>query len=487
MGTDLPLLIVSFVVVLVPLIFVHELGHFIMGKLVGITILEFGIGFPPRARVIARRGDTEYTLNWLPFGGFVRPLGEDLVGPMSEEDARKDREALTRRSEASSRGVAVNDVSPLKRILFMAGGPMFNLLLAMALFTSTLLIGSPAVDHTDITVTGLAWDSPALRAGVRPGDIIRAVDGHPLDFTADLDEYLTAHAGEPVTLTVERGGTTFEVTVEAGDDLTQRTSDAGMVRISGVNENSPAEQAGVREGDIVLAARAELPYPVATLGLASVGDGVAPTARDLDYAPLHTHVDLRNYVVAWKGAPITFTVLRDGAPGQLTVEARRNPPPGEGATGTTIETRYPTTVIRESLPQAIVGGVERTMSLMGLVIAAPVMILRGDISGEQARPVGIVGISQLGGQFIQESVEVSSPTPFLNFAAAISVALGLTNLLPIPALDGGRILFVLIEVIRGKRMDPAREGMIHLIGIMFLLGLMFILIFADILNPVQLP
>ncbi|MCZ7547349.1 MAG: site-2 protease family protein [Anaerolineae bacterium] len=127
------------------------------------------------------------------------------------------------------------------------------------------------------------------------------------------------------------------------------------------------------------------------------------------------------------------------------------------------------------------------MSLVGLVIRAPVMLLTGEISGEEARPVGIVGISQLGGQFIQESVEVSSPTPFLQFAAAISVALGMTNLLPIPALDGGRILFVLIEMIRGKPMDPAREGLIHLIGIVFMLGLMIVLIFADIINPVQLP
>ncbi len=482
MGTDLPLLIVSFVVVLVPLIFVHELGHFLMAKLVGITVLEFGIGFPPRAAVLFKRGDTQYTLNWIPLGGFVRPLGEDMVGPVDKEKLEKQR-----REEVPARGVAVNDVSPLRRILFMAGGALFNLLLAVLLFTFALTAGSPVIDHSDITVVSLAWDSLALRAGVRPGDVIRAVDGQPLDFARELDEYLALHTGEPITLAVERDGQQLDFTFIAGDDLSAWVVDSGPVSINAVSAGSPAEAAGIEAGDIVLAAAPELPRPTSSLGVARVGNPNAPAVRDLDYTAVHTAGDLAAYVRSWAGVPVTFRVARGGTLRLLTSGTRDNPPPGEGATGTTIETIYPTAIEREAFGDALITSVGRTIGLIGTVIRAPVMLIRGEISTEEARPVSVVGISQLGGQFIQESVEVGTPTPFLQFAAAISVALGLTNLLPLPAFDGGRILFVLIEMIRGKPMDPAREGMIHLIGLMFLLGLMVVLIFVDIAYPVQLP
>ncbi len=137
--------------------------------------------------------------------------------------------------------------------------------------------------------------------------------------------------------------------------------------------------------------------------------------------------------------------------------------------------------------EALGNGLNQAVTMTLRVLEAPLLIIRGEISGDAARPVGIVGISQMGGQFIQESVDVQTPAPILNYAALISIALGITNLLPIPALDGGRILFTLVEMVRGKRMDPAREGMIHLVGLMALLALMVVLIFADIINPVQLP
>lgn len=488
MGTDPLLLIVSFVIVLVPLIFFHELGHFVMAKLVGITVLEFGIGFPPRMVRLFKRGDTEYTLNWIPLGGFVRPLGEDLVGPKSEQEAGKDRDAYARqRPDRPAGGVAVNDVSPRRRILFMAGGPLFNVMLAVLLFAAAQTIGAPVIDHSDITVTGLAWDSPALRAGLRPGDIIRAADGQAFSFASELAAYLAQREGAPLTLTVERVGQALDLELAEPGDLGARLIDAGAVRISAVNAGSPAEEYGVLVGDIVRAVRVELPYPTASLGVSQMDDSDLPVARALDNDAVYTSSGLAGYVRAWQGAPVTFSIEREGLPFRLTVPTRDNPPAGEGATGTTIETRYPMAVIKEPLPQALLTGVERTINVVGLTLSAPAMLLRGEISGEEARPVGIVGISQLGGQFLEESVQISSPSPLLQFAAVISVALGLTNLLPLPALDGGRILFVIVEMIRGRPMDPAREGMIHLIGLVFLLGLMFVLLFADILHPIQLP
>ncbi len=490
------LVIVSFGVVLVPLIFIHELGHFIMAKMVGITVLEFGIGFPPRITVLFKRGTTEYTLNWLPLGGFVLPLGESMVSPLPDEEVEQQRkrvETSTGEVVEIENPVAVNDVSPGRRILFMLGGPLFNVVAAMLLFAAAGLVGIPAIDHTDITVASLSWASPLLGAGVRPGDRIRALDGEPVDFAEDVLDYLNAHADDAITLTVERAGKTLEITLPAGawagadGVLATRLIDGGDVKVLEVNPDSPAERAGLQADDIVLAGMAETPYPAASLGIAQIGEDENAHTQSLDAHSVYNHADLSRFIRAATGSPVTLTVLRDGVPRHVTIITRANPPPGQGATGITISTDYPITIERETLLPSLVQGVKATVNVTLRVIEAPILILRGDIGGEMARPLSIVGISQLGGQFIQESVDVQTPAPALEFAALISVALGITNLLPLPALDGGRILFTLIELVRGKRMDPSREGLIHMIGLVTFMALMILMIVADIIDPVQLP
>jgi regulator of sigma E protease len=121
---------------------------------------------------------------------------------------------------------------------------------------------------------------------------------------------------------------------------------------------------------------------------------------------------------------------------------------------------------------------------MTLFFRVPAMLIRGELSAQEARPVSIVGISQMAGQVTEVSVENSSVFPILHFFAFINLALGLTNLLPIPALDGGRIMFVLVEAVRGRRIEPEREGMVHVIGMVLLLGLMLFMIVQDIINPI---
>ncbi|MBN1284332.1 MAG: site-2 protease family protein [Anaerolineae bacterium] len=499
------LTLIAFGVILVPLIFIHELGHFLMAKLAGITVLEFGIGFPPRAALLFKRGDTEYTLNWLPLGGFVRPLGEDLVAPLGEEETEAERRKyVAARSdgteEALSHGVAVSDVAPGKRLLFFAGGPLFNTALAVLLFAVAGMVGQPIIDRSDVVVYALDWDSPLLPAGIRPGDIIRAVDGQPVAYTPepepirfaeDVAAYLLDHAGQPVTLTVERAGARYDFTVAldaAAENIGARLLDGGDVLILEVNPNGPAEAAGLEANDLVRAGYAETRYPAARAGVAYTGGPEAPAARPLDDFRLYTSSDLSRAIHDGIGAPVTMLVARGDASTlhQLTMQTRTNPPEGEGPTGIVLTTDYPMTIAYEKPLEALQSGLEQTAQTVLRVLEAPIMILRGEISGDAARPLGIVGISQIGSQVIEESIDVQTPAPAINYAALISIALGVTNLLPIPALDGGRILFTLVEIIRGKRMDPAREGMIHLIGLMALMVLMVVLLFADILNPVQL-
>jgi regulator of sigma E protease len=126
---------------------------------------------------------------------------------------------------------------------------------------------------------------------------------------------------------------------------------------------------------------------------------------------------------------------------------------------------------------ARIGGVFNT------ILSVPAQILQGTAQPEQLRLTSPLGISQVGAVFLQDSIEQRQPAILLEFMALISIALGFTNLLPIPALDGGRILFVLIEIIRGRPIAPEREGMVHFIGVILLLSLMVVVLLNDIRDP----
>jgi regulator of sigma E protease len=137
-----------------------------------------------------------------------------------------------------------------------------------------------------------------------------------------------------------------------------------------------------------------------------------------------------------------------------------------------------------SWPDAIARAGAEIYYQVRAVILLPGRLLQGQIAPEVVRPVGPVGIYQVTEAVVDASQQLNTWFPLVQFIGAISVALGLTNLLPLPALDGGRILFVLIEAIRGKRVDPAREGLVHLIGMVMLLTFMVIITYQDIVNPI---
>jgi regulator of sigma E protease len=187
------------------------------------------------------------------------------------------------------------------------------------------------------------------------------------------------------------------------------------------------------------------------------------------------------------GVPVEFVILRDGQEISIVVTPRR---PGEFNP----ETDGPTGISLVSAPtgennsfgpgRSLVMSFEITYDIIARTVHAPIMLIRGQISSSEARPVGVVGISQLAGLAAEETATQRDLFPILWFTGIISVALGFTNLLPIPALDGGRIMFVLIEAIRGRRIEPEREGMVHLVGMLLLLGLIVLITIQDIVNPI---
>ena len=174
--------IVLFIVVLGSLVLIHELGHFVAARLAGIRVLEFGIGFPPRAKVLRRRGETLYTLNWLPIGGFVKLEGED--GDENEDP----------RSFARAR-------LPVKLLILVAGVAM-NLVLSFLIFTMIAWLATP---YVGIKFAQVQPDSPAATAGLRAADAVLAVDGRQYVFRGEGDILtdLRTHVGKTVTLTVE--------------------------------------------------------------------------------------------------------------------------------------------------------------------------------------------------------------------------------------------------------------------------------------------
>lgn len=209
---DAVVAIVSFVVVLGIVVLVHELGHFVTARLSGVRVLEFGFGFPPRAKVLAVRGETEYTLNWLPIGGFVKLEGED-------GDQNEDPRSFTR--------------APLwKKLLILVMGVVMNLVLSLLIFTAIAWLFTP---YLGIKVYAVVPGSAAAQAGIVPGDAIISVDGREFDIYADqsLLDVLHNDAGKTVQIGVQHADgarSTYTVTLASPADVAAGQGALGVQR-----------------------------------------------------------------------------------------------------------------------------------------------------------------------------------------------------------------------------------------------------------------
>jgi regulator of sigma E protease len=324
-----------------------------------IIVDEFGFGFPPRLIKLGERNGTEYTINAIPFGGFVRMRGEDDP------------------SEPGSFAAA----SKLARAATLCAGAGMNFLVAILLFSVvTLATGVPDLNTPGAIVRGVAPGSPAASAGLQVGDRIVAADSVTLNTLSDLSKYTTENAGHPVVYRVLRAGP----------------------------------------------------------------DGKAQT---LD----------------------------------LAMTARVNPPPSQGALGIAIEAASR----RASLGEAVWNGLRSTGGVIYATFEVPAMLIRQRRPISDAGFMGPIGITVVTGEVVRSAAGSASPlVGILQFMAFLSAALGITQLLPIPALDGGRLLFIVIEAIRRKRVAPAQEGMVHLIGFGLLLALIGVVTIREIASLV---
>jgi regulator of sigma E protease len=493
-GSDIVFAVIAFAIILIPAIIIHELGHFFAAKIVGINVLEFGIGFPPRVGRLFTWGETEFTLNWLPIGGFVRPLGEDMIGPVGEEKTKRDRETIrdryesdeyiTEREELRIRGIndadmmSVNEAPALGRIFFMAAGALANFATAMFLFFIVALIGLPTIVGGLSQVVFVSEDSVFYNTNVHVGDAIEKINGERFTGFVQFYETIEENDGHETTFSMIRNKTSEPYEVIVTPNLGQR---AGFVQVTGVQEESPAFLAGILAGDLI----------------SHINGDIIPGSGD----PVSV---LQEATRQHEGREMVLTVLREYEEGgseslDLTVVPRINPPEGMGRMGILIRSQfgigyntrfadagYKNELIPQDVPSAVAHSLRTTSNTFKLMASIPGRLLDGSLSGEEARPISIIGISKIGGDFIQRSIQ-EGPGLLLNFIALISIFLGVSNLLPIPALDGGRIVFVIIEIIRGKPINPQTEGRIHQIGIMILLALGVLVMIYDVINPPSIP
>jgi regulator of sigma E protease len=431
--------VIAFLLVLGPLVMLHEVGHFVAAKRAGIRVLEFGLGFPPRARKLWRgMGRLRIGSVWVRTPrNFKYPAGL-ADGVIAEARAVEDKGRLLLKSiELIDPERAGAVTTPLKEIAaggtrlrgevayfdpgtgytlnwlpiggfvrmlgeedptapdsfaaapkrwrtaVLLAGPGMNVVAALVIFTAAFMLGQLVVDKMSVVIGAVAPGSPAEQAGLQPGDSVVAVDGLPVDQSDTLTDYTRAHLGQTIELTVR---------------------DAG-------------------------------------------------------------------------GALRTVDVL-----------ARAQPPEGQGPMGVTIGAQALSYRVEYySLPEAVSRGLRATGDALDGMVSLPRLLLSGEISADQARPVGPVGIGQITGYALEASVAQGVLFPILNMAGVISVALAVTNLLPLPALDGGRLVFVLIEAVRGKRVAPEKEAIVHFAGMMFLLALAVLITIQDVSNPIPNP
>jgi len=358
--------IILFIVILAVLVLVHEFGHFAAAKQSGIRVDEFGLGFPPKI-VGVKKGETEYTLNWIPFGGFVKifgetPTEESLTGPDSNR-------SLVKKSK-------------WKQIVVISAGVTLNFFFAWLLFAISFMSGFPAsvstemgaIENPETTITSVIDSAPAGVAGLLPGDVIQSIQtnsGSFVDPNIDtIADIVNTTAGEEFFVTIERGGVEERFTVSAEQGL--------------------------------LGDRYTIGITMDEIGILTLG-------------PIEAFVE---------AGKLSFTMA-----GEIAV---------------------------------------------GLVVFVKDLVIGAADYGQVSGPVGIAGLvgdaSHFGFAYV------------LSFTAYISLHLAVLNLLPFPALDGGRLLFILIEMIARKPIKPTVANTINAIGFVLLLGLMLLVTVQDIVK-----
>ncbi|MBI2465408.1 site-2 protease family protein [Candidatus Shapirobacteria bacterium] len=378
-----------FLIILSVLVLIHELGHFLVAKRLGIKVEEFGFGFPPRAFGI-KRGETIYSINWLPIGGFVKLYGEDAAGGGKITSSKSQTPNKDLKRAFFARG-------PWQKASVVVAGVLMNTVLAsiifyIFLFMSNFTVELPLLgDHKfffvnqqnleGIIVNKVVKNSPAQKAGIKEAVKITEVNGQKITNTKYFLETISANKGKEVT-------------------------------------------------------------------------------------------------IAWQD-------IKTNKLFEAKLTPRINPPRDEGALGVRFFSFRSAKLTYETNTQKIFSGISHPLNLMDYNLSVLKTLIGASFKQKSAEPLsgavsGPVGIYSLVGNIIEIPEMKERVMQILNLAGILSISLAFFNILPIPALDGGRLFFILIEGITGKKVPQKFESMVHTIGMAILLTLLLLITFQDI-------
>ncbi len=430
----------SLAVVLGVLIFIHEFGHFLAGKFFDVRVEVFSLGFGPRLAGF-RLGETDYRVSAVPLGGYVKMSGEfDEEGNEGTRDPRW----LTSKPR-------------WQRVVIYLAGPAMNVLLAMGIWWGLYLHGAEALDvpQGPPVVEAVADDSPAAAAGLRPGDRIVAIDGKRIEEISDYEQVLEREMlapGRTFRYEIEREGRRLTVPVTvAAHPLYGIGWDGVRIRlpimVRQVVKGSPAERAGLRPGDRILRV-----------------DGQPPLALS----------DVSRLLRGRAGREVTLDVERGGREIRLTAVPE---PTGDGGARLGIVVAYPTRYVRYGPLGALRESARQAWENAGLLFRTLSALVRRQVGiGVMSGPLEIARISR-----DQAALGI---VPFLQLLAVISIQLGIVNLFPIPVLDGGQILILLVEMVKGGALPPALKERVLMVGLALVVLLAVLVVAVDIRKAV---
>jgi regulator of sigma E protease len=423
--------ILAFIFVLGVLIFVHELGHFLMARRIGVRVLTFSLGFGPKL-LSFRRGDTEYCISAIPLGGYVKMAGE------TPEDTRTGApdEFLSK--------------SKWQRFQVLVMGPVMNLALAFVVMALVLYQGAqvPTFDQEPPVVGSFAKDSVAKAAGMQVGDRILKVDGRTVDNWDEFSMEIVGKAKRPVTLEVQRDGKAIDVQMTPAAAGKFEMGDVGVIpimhpQITGLEKGAPAQEVGLQVGDAVVAADGE---------------------RDI------SNLRLIELIKAHEGKPLILDIKRGGQVQPVTVTPRKiRDTVIMGATLSQFELR----TIEPSLVEAFKMSAVQNWTWSKMIIQTLGGLFTRTTSVKQL--MGPVAIADLAGTAADQSW-----VALFSLMGMISLNLGLLNLMPIPVLDGGHIAILALEGVSRRDFSIKVKEKMLLAGFVLLLMLMVTVIYNDL-------
>jgi regulator of sigma E protease len=463
--------IVVVVIALGLMVFIHELGHFMAAKWMGVRVLTFSFGFGKRlfgvkntrftwgALQDAESEGTDYRLSLLPLGGYVKMAGEDPSQTVSPLEGPADA--------ARPRGLGlvagVGDAGDFarhprwQRFIIVVMGPVMNIVLALGLLAGLdhFHYEEPAFENQEARIGEVAPDSPAAKAGLVAGDLLSRVGNITNPKWEDVDLQVAMSPGRPLPVTVMHGGETREVNLTPRAQGRDELGYAGWSpcmppQIDEVSEGSPASRAGLRKGDRI---------------------------TELGGQPILCSQDLINALQKGSGKPVELTVARAGSDLQFQVTPEQGSPNGHKQWLIGVGLRL---VYVKQLPwaAALTTSVQENVKSFELSFTALGKILTRQMSTRSL--AGPIGIAQMSGEAYREGI-----SDLISVTAFISLQLAIINLLPIPVMDGGVIFLLLIESIMQRDLSIAFKERVVQVGLAFLLLLIVFIMYNDLVKTFQ--